>query len=125
MDAAFKPKVVQLPGFRPGERWEFRLERMGDRWATLDHAREIESALYLREWRTELTYRLNTGSGTWPAVVLGVGASVDTRVSYRDRANGTVDLHLGNAILGSIRFGWQRDSPSPAWNPQETNHTSI
>lgn len=97
---------VLLQWQSPGERWEFRLERKGDRWATLDQAREIESALYLQEWRTELTYRLNTGSGTWPAVVLGVGASVDTRVSYRDLTNGTVDLHLGNAILGSIRLGW-------------------
>jgi hypothetical protein len=97
---------VLLQWQSPGERWEFRLERKGDRWATLDQAREIESALYLQEWRTELTYRLNTDSGAWPAVVLGVGASVDTRVRYRDLTNGTVDLHLGNAILGSIRLGW-------------------
>lgn len=97
---------VLLQWQSPGERWEIRLERKGDRWATLDQAREIESALYLREWRTELTYRLNTGSGTWPAVVLGIGASVDTRVRYRDLTKGTLDLHLGNAILGSIRLGW-------------------
>lgn len=88
------------------DRWELRLERVGDRWATLDEAREVESALYLREWRAELTYRINSGKALWPAVVLGLGASVDTRVRYRDLDAGTLDLRLGDALLGSIRLNW-------------------
>lgn len=90
----------------PGERWELRLGREGDRWATLDPAREVEGALYLREWRTELTYRMGSGEGSWPTVVLGLGASVDTRVRYRDLESGTLDQRLGDALLGSIRLGW-------------------
>lgn len=97
---------VMLRWQSPSERWELRLERKGDRWATLDKAREVESALYLREWRTELTYRIDSGEGLWPAVVLGIGASVDTRVRYRDLEAGTLDLRLGDALLGSVRFGW-------------------
>lgn len=97
---------VMLRWQSPGERWELRLERKGDRWATLDKAREVESALYLREWRTELTYRIDSGEGLWPAVILGIGASVDTRVRYRDLEAGTLDLRLGDALLGSVRFGW-------------------
>lgn len=90
----------------PGERWELRLERKGDRWATLDQAREVESALYLREWRVELTYRISSGDELWPAVVVGLGASADTRVRYRDLESGTLDQRLGNALLGSITLGW-------------------
>ncbi|WP_152204994.1 hypothetical protein [Marinobacter changyiensis] len=90
----------------PGERWELRLERTGDRWATLDQAREVESALYLREWRAELTYRISSGGGLRPAVVLGIGASVDTRARYRDLEAGTLDQRLGDALLGSIGLGW-------------------
>lgn len=90
----------------PGERWEFRLERKGDRWATLDQTREVESALYLRGWRTELTYQINAGGGSWPAVVLGLGASVDTRVRYQDLGAGTLDQRLGDALLGSVRLNW-------------------
>lgn len=67
---------VLLKWQSPGQRWEFRVERNGDRWATLDKTREVESALYLREWRTELEYRAYDGRGAWPAVTLGVGASV-------------------------------------------------
>lgn len=90
----------------PGRLWEFRLERDGDRWATLDKAREVESALYLREWRTELNYQIHDGEGSWPAVVVGIGASVDTRVRYEDLDTGTVDLRLGDALLGSLRLDW-------------------
>ncbi len=90
----------------PGERWELRLERKGDRWATLDQTQEVESALYLREWRAELTYRISSGDELWPAVVLGIGASIDTRVRYRDQEAGTLDQRLGDALLGSIRLGW-------------------
>ncbi len=97
---------VLLQWQSPGERWELRLERRGDRWATLDPAREVESALYLREWRAELTYRISSGDELWPAVVLGVGASVDTRVRYRDLEAGTLDKRLGDALLGSIKLGW-------------------
>ncbi|PXX89575.1 hypothetical protein DIT71_13685 [Marinobacter vulgaris] len=89
-----------------GERWGLRLERKGDRWATLDGAREVEGALYLREWRAELTYRIRSAENLWPAVVLGLGASVDTRVRYQDLESGTLDLRLGDALLGSIRLGW-------------------
>ncbi len=97
---------VMLRWQSPGERWEIRLERMGDRWATLDKAREVESALYLREWRAELTYRISSGGGLWPAVVLGLGASVDTRVRYSDLQAGTLDQRLGDALLGSIKLDW-------------------
>lgn len=97
---------VMLRWQSPGERWELRLERTGDRWATLDQAREVESALYLREWRAELTYRISSGGGLRPAVVLGIGASVDTRARYRDLEAGTLDQRLGDALLGSIGLGW-------------------
>jgi hypothetical protein len=98
------PVLIQWQS--PVQLWEFRVERNGDRWATLDKAREIESALYLEEWRTELTYRIHDGSGAWPAVVVGVGASVDTRVRYEDLNTGTVDLSLGEALLASLRLDW-------------------
>ncbi|WP_141103805.1 hypothetical protein [Marinobacter sp. es.048] len=98
------PVLVQWQS--PGRLWEFRLERIGDRWATLDKAREVESALYLREWRTELTYRVHDGEGSWPAVALGIGASIDTRVRYQDLGTGTVDLSLGEALLASLRLDW-------------------
>lgn len=97
---------VMLRWQSPGSLWELRLERKGDRWATLDEAREVEGALYLREWRAELTYRVRPAEGLWPSVVLGVGASVDTRVQYRDLATGTRDQRLGDALLGSLRLGW-------------------
>jgi len=98
------PVLIQWQS--PGQLWEFRVERIGDRWATLDKARVVESALYLQEWRTELTYRLHDGESSWPAVVLGIGASVDTRVRYEDLDTGTEDLRLGNALLASIRLNW-------------------
>ncbi|WP_155939980.1 hypothetical protein [Marinobacter sp. HL-58] len=98
------PVLVQWQS--PGEQWGLRVERKGDRWATLDGARDIESALYLREWRAELSYRVSPGEGRWPAVELGLGASVDTRVQYRDLAEGTLDQRLGDALLGSLRLGW-------------------
>ncbi|OAN93311.1 hypothetical protein A8B84_19680 [Marinobacter sp. EhC06] len=98
------PVLIQWQS--PVQLWEFRVERNGDRWATLDKAREIESALYLEEWRTELTYRIHDGGGAWPAVVVGVGASVDTRVRYEDLNTGTVDLSLGEALLASLRLDW-------------------
>lgn len=88
----------------PGQRWDLRLERDGDRWATLDQTRDVEGALYLREWRTELTYRINADGGSWPAVVLGIGMSVDTRVRYQDLEAGTLDLSLGNAFFGRIKL---------------------
>ncbi|MBW0147184.1 hypothetical protein [Marinobacter arenosus] len=97
---------VLLQWQSPGSRWTLRLEREGDRWATLDATREVEGALYLREWRTELTYRINSGRPWWPAMVLGVGASVDTRVRYPDLDAGTLDLRLGDALFGSIRLDW-------------------
>ncbi|MBW4934141.1 hypothetical protein [Marinobacter sp. F4206] len=92
-----------------GERWALRLEREGDRWATLDAARTLEGALYLREWRAELTYRIDPGKGLWPAVVLGIGASVNTRLRYQDLNAGTVDRRLGDAIFGSIRLRFGDD----------------
>jgi len=98
------PVLVQWQS--PGQLWEFRLERNGDRWATLDNAREVESALYLQEWRTELTYRIHQGNESWPTVVLGIGASLDTRVQYKDLNTGTEDLSLGDALFGSLRLDW-------------------
>jgi len=98
------PVLVQWQS--PGQLWEFRVERNGDRWATLDKARELEGALYLQEWRTELTYRVYDGRGSWPAVVLGIGASVGTRVQYEDLDTGTVDQNLGNTLLASLRLDW-------------------
>ncbi|MBL3555241.1 hypothetical protein [Marinobacter sp. JB05H06] len=89
-----------------GERWQLRLERKGDRWATLDSARQVESALYLQEWRAELTYRIRRARRFWPSVVVGIGASVDTRVQYQDLEAGTLDLRLGDALFGTIRLGW-------------------
>jgi len=97
---------VMLRWQSTGDRWQFRIARKGDRWATLDQARAVESALYLREWRAELSYRVSSGEGSGPAMVLGIGASVDTRVRYRDLQAGTLDLRLGDALVGSIRLGW-------------------
>ena len=90
----------------PGQVWAFRVERNGDRWATLDKDREVESALYLREWRTQLTYRLHQGGQSWPTIVLGIGASLATRVQYKDLNTGTEDLSLGDALLASLRLDW-------------------
>ncbi|MBC7182039.1 MAG: hypothetical protein H5U30_00505, partial [Marinobacter sp.] len=90
----------------PDNRWSLHLSRTGDRWATLDKARDVESALYLREWRAELNYRMNKGERAWPEVVLGLGASVDTRVRYQDLDTGTRDLRLGDTLLGSVTFHW-------------------
>jgi hypothetical protein len=90
----------------PGHLWAFRVERNGDRWATLDKDREVEGALYLGEWRTELTYRVYQGGAFRPTIFLGIGASLDTRVQYKDLNTGTEDLSLGNALLASLRLGW-------------------
>lgn len=87
-------------------RWTIRMERAGDRWATLDKSREVESALYLREWRAELSYRLGFGNDSWPAVVLGLGASIDTRVRYQDLDAGTRDIRLGDRIFGRVMLSW-------------------
>ena len=96
------PVLVQWQS--PGERWRLRLERKGDRWATLDGAREVENALYLREWRAELTYRIRSAKGFWPAVVLGLGASMDTRVRYQDLESGTLDLRLGEGTGAALAY---------------------
>ncbi|MDL0433571.1 hypothetical protein QPM17_20720 [Marinobacter sp. TBZ242] len=87
-------------------RWELLLKRTGDRWATLDQDQEVEGALYLREWRAELTYRIRSAEEQSPEMVVGLGASVDTRVRYRDLEAGTVDRRLGDALLGTIRLNW-------------------
>ena len=79
---------------------------MGDRWATLDKTRQDEGALYMREWQTELTYRIRSGNERWPAVTLGIGASIETRVRYQDSEEGTLDLRLGDAFFGSVRLSW-------------------
>lgn len=89
----------------PGNRWTVHFARVGDRWATLDKAREVESALYLREWQAEVSYRLATGN-TWPDVILGLGASIDTRVQYQDLDAGTRDLGLGETLQGSLSLQW-------------------
>lgn len=97
---------VMLRWQSPGELWQFRLERKGDRWATLDREREVENALYLREWRAELRYRIRTTRPWWPSVEVGIGASVDTRVRYQDLEAGTLDQRLGDALFGTITLGW-------------------
>ncbi|QSP94800.1 hypothetical protein LPB19_16770 [Marinobacter salinisoli] len=98
------PVLLRWQG--PGNRWAFQVAREGDRWATLDATRELESALYLREWRTELSYRVSDRKQSWPAVVVGIGASIDTRVRYQDLEAGTVDLRLGDAIYACIKLDW-------------------
>ncbi|MTI99691.1 MAG: hypothetical protein FH752_13820 [Marinobacter adhaerens] len=98
------PVLIQWQS--PRELWTFRVERDGDRWATLDKAREVEGALYFREWRTELTYRILRGHGPWPTLTVGIGASFDTRVQYEDLNTGTIDLSLGDALVGSLRLDW-------------------
>jgi|TARA_B100000519_G_scaffold169800_1_gene155213 hypothetical protein len=72
----------------------------------MDKDREVESALYLREWRTQLTYRLHQGGQSWPTIALGLGASLATRVQYKDLNTGTEDLSLGDALLASLRLDW-------------------
>jgi len=86
--------------------WELKLERNGDRWATLDERAAVESALHLQEWRAELTYRINTARRWRPGLRVGLGVSIDTQVEYRDLNTGTADLRLGDAMFGSIRFCW-------------------
>ena len=90
----------------PDQSWGVRMERAGDRWATLDKSREVESALYLREWRAELSYRLGFGHDSWPAVLLGLGASIDTRVRYQDLNAGNLDIRLGDSVFGRVMLSW-------------------
>ncbi|MEE3169721.1 MAG: hypothetical protein VX324_06290 [Pseudomonadota bacterium] len=90
----------------PDQKLAARIERVGDRWATLDSNRVVESALYLREWRAELTYRVSPARRWRPGVTLGLGGSLDTRVEYRDLGLGTVDRTLGDALFGRIRLEW-------------------
>ena len=97
---------VMLRWESPGELWQLLLQRRGDRWATLDPDRKVESALYLREWRAELRYRIRTARQWWPSVVVGIGASVETRVRYRDLEAGTPDVRLGDALFGTIKLTW-------------------
>ena len=90
----------------PSRRWRIAFAREGDRWATLDGDRAIESSLYLREWHAELTHRLGDFRPGLPDIEFGLGASIESRVRYRDLQQGMVDRRLGNAIYGSMRLNW-------------------
>lgn len=39
-------------------------------------------------------------------LTVGIGVSFDTRVQYEDLNTGTIDLSLGDALLGSLRLDW-------------------
>lgn len=82
----------------PGRRWELRLFRYGEKWATLDGDRERESAFYLEEWRLEAGWRFSAGAG-WR---LALGASIDTRVIYDDLQAGEQNTDLATAAYVAV-----------------------
>lgn len=90
----------------PSPAWTISLERNGDRWATLDQDARVESALYLQEWRAELTYRISAARHWRPNVTMGLGLSMDTRVRYQDLNVGTVHVNLAETLFGTIRIHW-------------------
>jgi len=54
------PSSGSAPGTllaRTRRRWQFRAERLGDKWGALDAERDFRSAIYLEEWQLVLSRR--------------------------------------------------------------------
>lgn len=78
------------------KRWHVALERYGEKWATLDEARELESAIYLNEWRLQGSWQIPS---VWKGInlELGIGCSTHTKLHYRDLVLGSVETKLDPA----------------------------
>ena len=79
--------------------------RGSHKWGTLDSDRDIRNKLYLSEWRLESSYRIDTG---WRDVQieLGAGASLDSRVTYRDHHEGRQKVRMENRLYGMVALRW-------------------
>ncbi|TDT37056.1 hypothetical protein DES49_3008 [Halospina denitrificans] len=89
----------------PSRRWQFRAERLGDKWGALNADRDFKSAIYLEEWQLVLSRRFPVFNQGW-FVKLGLGMSLDTRVRYREKDRREVRRDLGNAGFGLVQLQW-------------------
>lgn len=82
-------------------RWQFGLERYGEKWATLDADREVNSKFYLNEWRVAAYWRF-VGLLQFATPEIGAGISFDTEVRYLDLAEGTRTESLDPSFFVSV-----------------------
>lgn len=88
--------------WRAGDgRWSVGLQRHGRKWGVLDREREQASAVYLSEWRLQLTARGNTG---WRGMDLevGLGWSLDRTLRYSNTAGLRRRIEPGDAAFFSL-----------------------
>ena len=85
-------------------RWEAALEKTGEKWAALDAERIVESSLYLDEWIARLGYRLS------PRITLGVGTTINSRISYLDLEEGWIERKLATGAFASVTFTFDQES---------------
>lgn len=72
---------------------QMKLERYGQKWATLDASRTVRAGLYADEWRVTVTRQFTSSQVNWR---VGMGISVDTRFEYKDLTAGKVAARPGS-----------------------------
>lgn len=83
--------------------WQLAIKGYGEKWAALDKEREIQSALYLQEWR--VSSRLQLWRRPNLSAYAEFGMSFNTRLEYLDLSSGWQDRRLDESVF--IALGLQ------------------
>lgn len=80
--------------------WRLATERYGEKWGALDKERDIQSAIYLREWRVSSRLHIWRQSGMSAYAELGMG--FNTRLEYLDLSSGWRDKRLDDSVFVAL-----------------------
>lgn len=80
--------------------WRLTIERYGEKWGALDKVRDIQSAIYLQEWRVSSRLQLWRRSGV--SAYAEFGMSFNTRLEYLDLSSGWRDGQLDDSVFMTL-----------------------